>query len=100
MEDQELITLTVLIAGRPYPLRIRADEEPAIRRLVKEVNDKLAHFQQTYPDRDKQDYLAMAVLTYAVDLYKAKQVPNNTPQPEWSAQVAHIEGLLDAMLAT
>lgn len=99
MEEQDLITLTVLIAGRPYPLRIRVDEEPAIRRLVKEVNDKLNHFQQTYPDRDKQDYLAMSVLTYAVDLYKSKQSLSPAPVQDLSPQLAQLEALADALLA-
>jgi cell division protein ZapA len=47
------------------------DEEP-IRRIAKELNDKLTDFQETYPGRDKQDCLSMLLLIYAVDLYKVK----------------------------
>ncbi len=72
--------ITVLIAGRPYPLKIKANDEAAIRRIVKEVNEKINKFQLTYPNRDKQDCLAMAVLAYAVDLHKAKQQTTQTKE--------------------
>jgi len=48
------------------------DAEP-IRSITKELNDKLAEFQQRYTGRDKQDCLAMLLLIYSVDLYKVKQ---------------------------
>jgi cell division protein ZapA (FtsZ GTPase activity inhibitor) len=72
MEDNT-INITVLIAGRPYPLKVRAEDEPNIRRLVKDVNDMINRFQGAYHNRDKQDFLAMSLLTYAVELHKAKQ---------------------------
>lgn len=87
------------MAGRPYPLRIKAADEPAVRRIVKEVNDKITSFQAAYQDRDKQDGLSMAVLTYAYDLYKLRR--DNRPQanePGLDSQVATIDDLLNKML--
>ena len=66
--------ITVIIAGRPYPLKIKEGDEPIIRRIVKEVNDKISLFQNTYPRKDRQDWLSMALLTTAVDLHKAQAV--------------------------
>ena len=68
----DAISLTVTLAGRPYPLRVAPGDEEAIRRIAKELNDKLTDFQRTYAGREKQDYLAMLLLIYAVDLYKVK----------------------------
>jgi cell division protein ZapA (FtsZ GTPase activity inhibitor) len=73
------INITVLIAGRPYPLKIKEGDETIIRRIVKEVNDKIALFQSTYPSKDKQDHFAMALLTLSVDLHKAQSSANSTP---------------------
>ncbi|HMQ50004.1 MAG TPA: cell division protein ZapA [Saprospiraceae bacterium] len=100
MEDvqkKDTKNITILIAGRPYPLKINASDEPAIRKIVKEVNEKVNHFQLTYTNKDKQDCLSMALLTYAVDLHKSS-LPNreNTVLAE---KLAHLEALMDDMLA-
>lgn len=86
--------ITVLIAGRPYPLKIKANDEAAIRRIVKEVNEKINKFQLTYPNRDKQDCLAMAVLAYAVDLHKAKQ--HTTQTKELTDKLNQLDVLLES----
>ena len=98
MEDQDSRQLTVTIAGRPYPLKIKANDEPVIRKVVKEVNEKVNRFQLTYPNREKQDCLAMALLAYAVDLQKASSQPS-TASAELSEQLSHLEALLDSALA-
>ena len=51
MEEQDSKQLTVTIAGRPYPLKIKASDEPVIRQIVKEVNEKVNKFQLTYANR-------------------------------------------------
>ena len=65
------IPVTVLIAGRPYLLKINAADEALIHRLAKEINDKTATFKAAQPSKDTQDCLAMALLTYAVELHRA-----------------------------
>jgi cell division protein ZapA len=93
MEEQETKQITVVIAGRPYPLKIQVEDEAAIRRIVKEVNEKINRFQLTYTDKDKQDCLSMAVLTYAVDHFKAQQTA--TQDALLVAKLAQIDTLLD-----
>lgn len=73
MEKTEHKQLTVTIAGRPYPLKIKSSDEPTLRKIVKEVNEKINRFRLAYPKRDMQDCIAMATLAYAVDLHKARQ---------------------------
>jgi len=41
MEGQDTLNITVLIAGRPYPLKIKAGDEHTIRKIVKDVNEKI-----------------------------------------------------------
>ena len=65
--------VTLLIAGRPYPLRIAGADEAPIRKIVRDLNEQVNRFQLKYPNRDKQDCLAMVLLTYAVDLHQPGQ---------------------------
>ena len=96
---EETKTITVVIAGRPYPLRVKEEDEAAIRKIVKEVNDKVNHFQLTYTDRDKQDHLAMVTLTFAVDLYKLRQGQKAERDKEMSEKLGELDSLLDRLLA-
>ena len=98
MEDQDSKQITLTIAGRPYPLKIKATDEAVIRKIAKEVNEKVNLFQLNYPNRDKQDCLAMALLAYAVDLYKASR-RHDAPMAEYSQQLQHIRDLLDQALS-
>jgi cell division protein ZapA (FtsZ GTPase activity inhibitor) len=99
MEEQDSKQLTVTIAGRPYPLKIKASDEPMVRQIVKEVNEKVNKFQLAYPNREKQDCLAMALLGYAVDLHKATNQPTATSPPDVSEQLTRIESLLDGAMS-
>jgi cell division protein ZapA len=112
MENTAHKQLTVTIAGRPYPLKIKATDEPVLRKIVKEVNEKINRFRLAYPKRDMQDCIAMATLAYAVDLHKARQgstatittattkaaaaQPNLSPEVE--KKIAQLDKLLDNLL--
>ncbi len=95
--DNGSLNITVLIAGRPYPLKIKASDEQVIQNLVKGINDKINTFQNTYPQKDKQDCLAMGILTYAVELQKAKQTGQNSAIDE---QLDSLNNLLDLALSS
>lgn len=75
-------------------MKIKANDEPVIRQIVKEVNEKVNKFQLTYPNREKQDCLAMALLAYAVDLHKASS-QSIASSPEVSEKLSRIQSLLD-----
>ena len=98
MAEQDLSNITVLIAGRPYPLKIKDGDEPAIRKIVKEVNEKINRFQLTYTKKDKQDCLSMALLTYAVDLHKSRQSHQKSPAADLSDKIQQLDELLDHLL--
>ena len=98
MEGQDTLNITVLIAGRPYPLRIKAGDEHTIRKIVKDVNEKINKFQLTYIKKDKQDSLAMTLLTYAVDFHKAQTDKEMTPGADLSDKIHQLDGLLDSFL--
>lgn len=101
MDGQDTKSITVLIAGRPYPLKIKAEDEPVIRKIVKEVNEKINRFQLNYTSKDKQDCLSMTVLTYAVDLHKAtleQSVQVENPETVLADKLSNLENMIDKLL--
>jgi cell division protein ZapA len=96
-DSEDTKNINVLIAGRSYPVRVVPEEEFELRGIVAEVNDKIKEFQMTYTNRDKQDCLAMALLTYAVD---AKNKASHSPQKEVEAleKAKEIELFIDKVL--
>ena len=99
--DDESMSLTVTLAGRPYPLRVVPSDEEPIRRIAKELNDKVVDFQKGYPGKDKQDCLAMLLLIYAVDLHKAKDgaPPAGGDDPRIAQTLQRLERDITAALA-
>lgn len=98
MEEETTKNITVLIASRPYPLKISVADEPVIRKIVKEVNEKVNRFQLAYTNKDKQDCLSMSLLTYAVDLHRNKQSVTASIKAELSERLDQVENLLDELL--
>ena len=98
MGEPETKQITILIGGRPYPLKIQSNSESVIRRIVREVNEKTNKFQLDYPNRDKQDCLAMTALALAVELDKLRQSP--THDPRLLDGLGEIDALLDTLLSS
>jgi cell division protein ZapA len=65
-------SIDVTIAGRAFPLKVTDEEESMVLRVTDEINDKVRNLQKTYQQKDKQDCLSMALLTYAVENAKLK----------------------------
>lgn len=96
MTEGDAKQITVLIAGRPYPLKIKSGDEPTIRRIVKEVNEKVNKYQLAYPNRDKQDCLAMAALSLAVDSLADRR--ETTLEKELSEKLSLLSDSIDQLL--
>ncbi len=62
---EELIPINITIADRTYRLKAQSSNEEAIRKTVKDLNEKIIEFKTSYAGKDIQDYLAMAVIWMA-----------------------------------
>jgi cell division protein ZapA len=65
-------SIEVMIAGRSFPLKVTEDEETIIMEVAEGINEKVRNLQNTYLQKDKQDCLSMALLTYALETAKLK----------------------------
>lgn len=65
MED--LIPVTLWLAGRSYRIKIKPQDEEAIRLAVKIADEKVNELRNSYVGKDDHDFLAMCLLMYATD---------------------------------
>ena len=93
---EETIQMTVLIAGRAYPLKIAKADEQMVHDIVREVNEKITGLQAQYQNKDKQDILAMVLLTYALESKIGAK--NNKTVQKTEEQLENISRLLDSIL--
>ena len=64
------INIKVIIADRPYRLKVTPKEEEVVRKAAKLIKQKMKELTETYGATDKQDYLAMTALLLCTDLLK------------------------------
>jgi hypothetical protein len=76
---QELIPINVVIGDRTYRIKIQSEDEHAVRKSLKTINDKIIEFKTQFAGKDMQDYIAMVLLWYAT------QLPPNGDHTESSA---------------
>ena len=92
---EENISIEVHIAGRQYPLKVNEADAGIIREIADSVNEKISYFQRTYANRDKQDCLSMALLTFAVDLHRLKEQVNDS---KISEKLTKLDLLLEELI--
>ncbi len=63
----ETVNINVLIAERLYPLKVIKSDEEKVMSAVSLVNEKIKEYQKLYDGKDKQDYMAMCLLNFAVE---------------------------------
>ena len=90
--------IQVVIAGRPYPIRVTGAEEPGLRQLVTEINNRFNDFQIKYSNRDAQDCLVMTLLTYANELRSARELADTSTDGALSKRLIVLDRLVDGML--
>lgn len=64
---EETLSITVWLAGRSYRIRIKPEEESAVRKAVKLADQKIGELRHSYAGKDDQDFMAMCLLMYAAD---------------------------------
>ncbi|MBK7122259.1 MAG: cell division protein ZapA [Chitinophagaceae bacterium] len=62
---QALIPVNIVIGDRTYRIKASPDDEEAIRRTLKTINDKIVEFKTQFAGKDMQDYIAMVMIWYA-----------------------------------
>ncbi|HEY0272448.1 MAG TPA: cell division protein ZapA [Chitinophaga sp.] len=94
----ELIPINIVVADRSYRIKMRPEEEEAVRRIMKEVNEKIIEFKTAYAGKDIQDYIAMALIMYATHPVTSGGIAQGSAAPFLAEKLQHLEDLLNAHL--
>ncbi len=89
------LSIKVTIAGRIYPITVKADEEEKVREAAKKVDENLKLLLDSYAVKDKQDLLAMTALQMATRALDAEKPKGHTVGSE---ELDRIEKIIDSML--
>ncbi len=88
---EELIPLNILIADRSYRIKARPQDEEAIRKTLKVINDKIIEFKTQFAGKDMQDYISMVVIWYATQTGSHQAVDDHN----LGEALSRIESMLD-----
>ena len=84
-----------MIEGRTYPLKVNEEDVSSMLKIVEEVNESLKSLHVSYPQKDRQDCMAMALLTYAVKLYESRA---DSLSPDIQEKLEVMDRLLDEVM--
>jgi hypothetical protein len=93
---QALIPINIVIGDRSYRIRIKPEDEGAVRGTLKTINDKIIEFKTQYAGKDMQDYASMVILWYATQTNPDSE---NGSSSEISNSLNKLEEQLDKILS-
>ncbi|MCG7856004.1 cell division protein ZapA [Flavihumibacter sp.] len=92
MSDQ-LIPLNIVIGDRTYRIKIRAQDEEAVRNTIKIINDKVIEFKTQFSAKDMQDYIAMVLVWYATE--QSQLTKSTLEKQSIIDKLTQLEGMID-----
>lgn len=93
MNEDNLLTIPVVLAGRTYPVLVTQDEVEGVKLINQQLNKEFLDLQSRYANKlNKQDILSMLLLTYAKDLHEERQKSDLTPVKN---RIESIENILN-----
>ncbi len=92
-EKNETVNINVLIAERLYPLKVTKSDEEKVKNAVDLVNERIKKYQGLYDGKDKQDYMAMCLLNFAVEYLNLQEVTQQNDRL-LEEKITELEGAL------
>ena len=94
MSQEELIPLNIWLSGRSYRIRVKPQEEEAVRKAIKLADEKIMELRTHYGGKDDQDFIAMCLLMYAAD-----SATDNIHNPLLKKELTNMAARIDEVLA-
>ena len=98
MKGQKDFSLTLVIDGRKYPIKIDRSEEEAYRSAAKTIDNKINQYRVTYGDSPNlitQDFIAMTAIQILVENFTLGTKNNIQPYED---KIGSLIGELDQYL--
>ncbi len=97
MQDK-LLNIKVVIAGRPYKMKVQREQEELVRKAARSVEEEIKAFAHRYEHQDQQDILAMIALQNAVGILELEE-KKNFREKEMALKLKEIDELLTHQLS-
>jgi cell division protein ZapA len=88
------ISITVVISDRNYRLTIKKEEEEIIRKVARNINDKLKSYAEQYAFKDKQDLFAMVAMELGTQ-YESSRLYRDGFETEIRHKLTRMVALID-----
>ncbi len=72
-ESFKKVSLNVHLAGRMYALTVQTSQQELVRTIARELNERVGQLQLQEEHKDKQDCIAIAAMSWALDFAIAQQ---------------------------
>jgi cell division protein ZapA len=95
---EELLPVNILIGDRSYRIKVASKDEEAVRKTVKQINDKIIEFKTGFAGKDMQDYIAMVLVWYATQVSTRSGNVNQIEINELQAELQKLEEKIKAAL--
>lgn len=92
----EMLPINIVIGDRTYRIKVKPEDEEAVRKAVKLINDKIVDFKLQFAGKDMQDYIAMVLVWYST--LQVNQQVNSSQTEELAGKLQSVEDLLDKFL--
>ena len=100
MANDNMLNISVQLAGRQYPLTVTAEEREIVQGLVAKLNTEYDELHHRFASKlGKQDLLSMLLLTYAKKLHDAEQQSYKNDIGDIDGRMNKLEKILDLALA-
>ena len=93
---KEMLPINIVIGDRTYRIKVKPEDEEAVRKAVKLINDKIVDFKLQFAGKDMQDYIAMVLVWYST--LQVNQQVNSSQTEELADKLQSVEDLLDKFL--
>jgi hypothetical protein len=93
---QALLPINIVIGDRSYRIRIKPEDEGAVRATLKTINDKIIEFKTQFAGKDMQDYVSMVILWYATQTSPSSETGTSS---DLSEILGKMEDHLDKVLS-
>ena len=94
---QELIPINIVIGDRSYRVKVSPSDEEAVRKTLKNINDKIIEFKTNFAGKDMQDYISMVLIWYATQP-AGNMVTTAVDDPGFKETLQKLETQLDKLL--
>lgn len=90
-----MLTINIVIGDRTYRIKVEPQNEEAVRKAVKTINDKIGEFRSSFAGKDMQDYVAMVLVWFAT---MQGEDNSGTLPADLTKHLDNLEGNLDTAL--